>query len=273
MNYQDDIPEDDFFRDIRRIRKNSKDDILDESFKKAEINKGIGSKEKKMLTKKPFLKLGVIFLIFMLIAILMINYFPWVYIKYDAEYGEVQEFFYKNFENERDFNYTEIDYIFKSPCTNCSNYTNNFIGIQKSDFTTTPKQTLNHFYILGILGAIFTIFAIVEKFKDFNKEFVSIIHSSFAMGGVLISIAIFLQNIKFLSFYLVFYNNFSFIEASNINNLIIIFLAPVIILFICFAIIIISSTVMKINFKDFEKIIKKQITKKSISEFKNRRKQ
>lgn len=266
MDYrEEDVLNGDFFSDVRKIRKTAKEDILDESFRKAEISKGIRPKEGKKVVKKPFLKLGIILIIVAIISLVIINYLPWVYIKYNAEYGTIQEFFYKDFENKEGHYYPKIDHVFESPCTNCSNNSKNYLGITKNDFTDTPEITSYGFIILVLLGIIFTIFAILAKLRDYSLETVSMIHSTFAAATVIISIFIMLLNIKFLGLYFLLYYNRPFIETSGVNNVIMILLVPIIIVFISFAIIFIAFTVMKINFHEFEKKLKLDKSRSSIS--------
>ena len=74
--------------------------------------------------------------------------------------------------------------------------------------------------------------------------------------------------IKFFgAYFLLFYNN-PFIEVSGVNDLIIIFPTALILTIVSFAIIMISTSVMKINFHEFEKRLITKKTQSALSTFK-----
>jgi len=167
--------------------------------------------------------------------------------------GEVQESYNINFDNNEGHYFNETNYIFESPCTNCSNNSSNFIGLTKDDFTNIPNSVKLAFYGLIILGVIFTIFEVIEKWRNLNSDLVILIHSSFAVFSDIISIYITYLCIKFLgSYFLLFYNT-PFIEVSGINNIVIIYPVVIILLLISFTIIIIATAVMQTNLHKFEK--------------------
>jgi hypothetical protein len=258
----------DFLSNERKIRKNEKEDILDETFKKAEISKVIRSNAGKKVKKKPFLKLGIILLVIAIIAIIIINSLPWLFIKGDLRYGEIQEFYYKNFENKEGHYFNEIDYIFESPCVNCSNYSSNYIGLTKNDFTTIPNSAIITFYVLALLGIIFTIFEIIEKWRNLDSCLVILIHSTFAIASDVIGLYVAYLCIKFLgSYFLLFYNTL-FIEASGISNIVVIYPVITILLIISFTIIMIATVVMHINFHEFGKRLKSESTRSVLNTFK-----
>ena len=90
-----------------------KEKILDESFEKAERSKGIKGEDKKGIAKKaPFPKLGIFFIITAVVALIVINVLPWFFTIYDAEYGTIQEFYYKDFENKDGIYYKSLDNVF-----------------------------------------------------------------------------------------------------------------------------------------------------------------
>jgi len=270
MDYRENEAEnEDFFLDVRKTRKKAKEDILDETFEKAEISKGLRPKKEEKGTKKPFLKLGIILIFIAVISlVIVINHLPWMFIKYDAEYGTIQEFYHRDFINEEDHYYEEIDDIFESPCTNCSNSSKNYIGLIKDDFTNIPKTTSYGFITLALLGIIFTIFGIFERIRNFSRELVTVIHSTFAAAAFIVSIIIALSTIKFLGSHFLLYYNKPFIEASGVNDVILIYPVPLILIVISFAIMIIASTVMKINFHEFEKKLVPEKKRSSVSNFK-----
>ena len=244
-----------FYSEVKSSRKMQKEKILDESFKRAERSKGIRVEGSKEFFKKPhFLKLGVIFIIISIVALGVINFLPWVFIKYDAEYGTIQEFYFKDFENKEGRYYpNELDSIFDSKCTNCSFNSKNYIGISKDDFFDVPLNASYAFYILIALGVVFTIISFIDKNRNYSRNIISIIHSSFAACGLIIGAFIILLHIKFLSVHFLVYFNEAFIETSGANNIILIFFAPLFLIMIAIAIVLISLITININLREFEK--------------------
>jgi len=264
---EDEATDEDFFRDIRASRKNAKENILDETFRKAEIKRGLKPVEEKSYEKRPFLKLGIVLIIIAIISLIAINYGPWVYVKFDSEYGTIQEFYNRDFKGS--YYYNEIDDIFESPCgINCSSNSKNFIGIEKSDMSSTPRMMFYIFIIFIIMGLVFTIFEIVERKKKFSIEIVNIIHSVYAAITLFIGIFVAYSTMKFFSVYFLVSYNTPFIESNSISNIILIFPIPIFLLVISFMIIMIAETVLKINFYEFHKKIKLEKTPSTISNLK-----
>lgn len=256
MNPTGDDVDDDFFSNISKSKKSMKEDVLDETFKKAEKLKNSKPREGKKISEKPFRKLGIVLISIAIISLLIINYLPWMYVRYNVENGSVEEFYYRDFINLEGNYYNEVEYIFKSPCTNCSNNSGNFIGLDLNDFSNVPVSASYGFLLLALLGLIFTIFAIIDKKQKFSVEIVSFIHISFAIAGILISIAVLILCTKFLGIYFLLYHNMAFIEASGINNVILVFLGPIFLIIISIALIRVTITVIKINFDEFLKKMK-----------------
>jgi len=268
MSLSEEDYEEDYFSDIRRSRKESKEDILDEAFKKAEISKGLRKKEGRIVSKKPFRKIGIALIIIAIFGLIIINFVPWMYIKFDADYGRIEEFYYKDFENKEGHHYDEIDNVFDSPCKSCSSNTSNFIGLSQQDFIEIPKSSSNVFILLIILGIIFTILEILGRLKEISIEIITIIHSIFAASAVFIGIFLIYLEMKFLVAYFLLYHNRPFIETSGVIDLILIYPATLILIVIAFAVIIISTTVLKINYHEFEKRIEENRPRGAFSRFK-----
>lgn len=255
MDYSEEESEEDFFKDIRKSRKVAKEKILDETFKKAEIKKGLRPKPGTEFLKKPFLKIGVILIVISIICLVAISYFPWLYIKYDdPQFGTIQEMLYESDFKRGDY-YKEIDLIFESPCTNCSGDSNNFLGITKNDFLGGFRTTATGYYLLAILGVIFTVFEIVRRKREMPIEIVTIGHSLVAAISIIVSILITSIFIKFLGSYFLLYYNKSFIETSGVSNIILIYFVPLLIIILSLATVIVSVIVLKVNFKEFQKKI------------------
>jgi hypothetical protein len=266
MNSSNTDINDDFFPDIRMSRKAAKKNILDETFKKAEMTIGLRPSKKKKFQKKTFQKLGIGLIVIGLVSIFAINYLPWMYVKFDTDYGTMQEVFNRDFK-KGNF-YDEIDYIFESPCTNCSNNSKSFIGLTKGDFSNIPKLTSYAFIILVLLGIIFTIFEVIERSRNLSVEIAKIIHSIFAVGALIVSVFVVFISIKILSSNLVLYYNKPFIEIFGIKNVILIFPAPIILIVISLVSIMISIFLIKINFHEFEKKFLSEKTRSTLSGYK-----
>lgn len=249
-----------FYSEVKSSRKMQKEIILDESFKKAERSKGIKGEEKKGITKKPpFPKLGIFFIIIAVVALIIINFLPWFFTRYDAEYGNIQEFYFKDFENKEEWNYQSLENIFNSQCTNCSTNSKNFIGISKDDLFDVPKNSSYTFYVLILLGIIFTIISLIDNSRHYSKSIIRIVHSSLATPGVLIGTFIIILNIKFLSVHFLLFFNKAFIETSGATNIRFIFFAPLFLIIISIAIVLISVITININLREFDKKRKSKI--------------
>lgn len=251
MQYTEKDNDNDSFLKIKESIVKAKDDLLDETFKKAEIKKALRLKEGKKLPKKPFLKLGFVLIIISLIGIVTVNSLPWVFIKYDTISGTTEESYYKDFNQE--IVHDETTYIFESPCTNCSNYSKNFIGLTLNDFSDTPKLTIYAFIIMGILGFIFTLFIIIDKWRNFSFETTLLIHSTSAVAANIISVFVIFILTKFLGSYFLLYYNIPFIEASGIKNIVIVYPTTSILIILSITTIIFTIAILQINFREFEK--------------------
>ena len=79
-----------------------KERALDESFKDAQINRGLAPPKKKMKKKsfeKTFPKLGFLLIALSIIGILILSNVPWAYIKYDTGLVEnIEVYIYENFQ-------------------------------------------------------------------------------------------------------------------------------------------------------------------------------
>jgi hypothetical protein len=200
--------------------------------------------------------------------LLVINYLPWIFIKFDTEYGILQETFFIDFKNSEGYYHEKIDYIFESSCTNCSKNSNNFIGITKNDFTDVPKIATYAFISLAILGIIFTIFEIIERKYNLSNKIALLVHSTFAIAAFFISIFVIFILIKFLGIYFLLFYNRPFIEASGIRNLILISPTTINLILISLIVIIITIGIIQINFREFEKKVFLEKSHTSLSTFK-----
>lgn len=235
-----------------------KDEILDESFKKAEISRGLRLPESKPPIKKPyekfFPKLGILLIIIAIIGLVFIYTVPWAYAKYDTEDGTMETLFYKDFK-EGDSEYQQIVNLFKSP-------NSDYIGVSIDDFTDVPVSASYGFILLIILGIALTIFGILDKIYDFSIEIFTIIHFIFGIVTIILGMFIVLSVIKVLgSHFLLYYNIFL---ISN-PNIVLVFPSVFIVVILGFMIIKLAFTVMRIDFKELEKITETGVSEQPFS--------
>lgn len=229
----------------------SKDKILDESFKQAELLKKVHPEkiEKKKVVKKPFIKIGIIIAFIAIIAIIFLNFIPWMYINYETDYGSVEEYFSYNELINNQIESEDIIGLIESTCNNCSDNSNNYLGLTLNDFKNTPKLTFYNFIFLVLIGIIFTIIIITDRKRDFSEETMIIIHSVFSTFLLITGIIIMLLNIKFLGANLILEMNKPFIEFLGFNNVKIFFFMPYISILFSFILFIIGLTFIKINMR------------------------
>lgn len=262
MKHNDEDMNEDFLL-VRRKREKAKEEILDETFKKAEFLKRVQpAQEKRRHSEKPFFKSGILVIIIAILALAVVNYIPWMYARYSADNVTVEQMFYKDFKNEETKNNEtyqnasqKVTGLFDSPCTNCTNNSQNYIGLTTDDFKTIPKLTSYGFVALAIMGLIFTIFVVIDRFRNFSIETSYLVCSIFNVTYVAISVFTLLLSIKFLASHFLTYYNGPFIETSGLTDVNLVFLAPIMMIFISCAIMKGSMTVMKINFREVEKIL------------------
>jgi hypothetical protein len=223
--------------------------ILDESFKKAESLK-IGKPEKKeirTIVKKPFNKIGIFIIIIAIICLIIINFVPFMYIYYETDYESIKEYFSYEDLKYNQFESGKINSLFESNCLNCSDNSESYTGLTVNDFSDTPKITNYILYITIIVGAIFTIFIIFDRKKEFSENTNIFINSVFTTFIILIGIIILLMNIKFLDAYLLQQLNKPFIAALGFNRVQLIFFVPYVLILFSFVLFIVGIIFMRVN--------------------------
>ena len=262
--------DDDFFQRLKKKQEKSKQEILDETFKKAELSRDIKGEtniEKRKSIKKP-LKLSSFLLIFLAIfAVICVNFVPWMYINANTTYGPSEVII------ENNFNIINVHHnssvllpieLFSFPCENCSYNSSSYIGLTSEDFTKTYNLLLLILYIFIGLSVIFSTFIIIDRFKNYSFEFVNFFHSFYAVGIIICSIIIFLSITKFISAYFLLYYNWSYIKELGFIDVRIVSIVPLILLLLSVVFIKIGTTLIKGNFKE---IIEQIHTKESESEY------
>ena len=241
---------------MEKKKEKTKEKILDDTFKKAELirEKKIKNKRTRKTIKtvdRPFLKSGILIIIVAIIMLVFVEYSPWMYINHETDEGSAVHIIYKDFNQEGEINQTVIDF-FQSPCDNCSNNSQNYIGLDFDDFTNSPKTISNGIIILIILGIIFTVFLIIDRFYRFSDEIVLALHSLFSIGIIIINLFILVVSIKFIGTYFLLYHNWSFIEISGMKNANIVFLTPITLVILTIAIMRAAIMTFNINFREME---------------------
>lgn len=261
------IDQDDFLN-IKKIEK-MKEELLEETFKIAESSKKtkkLSLKEKKDLKK--FIPIfGVIFIVIAIVSLFIINYLPWMYINYnDPNFVEIDGFFYRDFKTK--FEHEEIFDLMGSKCDNCSDNSQNYIGLSTEDFIYTPQYSFYLFIALIFLGLFSIIFAIIDKFRNISMRSAILFYSISAIAELIIGLFILLFNIRFIGANFLLIYNKSLIENIGLYNVKLIMLTPI--LLIVFALIMIkgAKTSLDLNFKELQKRNQSEKTSRSFSTFK-----
>lgn len=231
-----------------------KEELLDESFKRVELSrkkKKFLIKEKKEI-KKFFPVFGVIFIVIAIVALLIINYLPWMYIKYNnSDYQEFEGFFYRDFKTK--FEQKEILDLLGSNCNNCSSSSHNYIGLSTEDFIYSPQYCFYGFIALILLGLISIIFAIIDKFRNFSIKSYVLFYFISGIIEVIIGVYILSICVKFLGAnFLLFYNK-SLIEGIGLYNAKLLILAPILLIVFAFILIKGAMIAVELNFKELNK--------------------
>ncbi len=230
-----------------------KEKILDETFKKAEISRGIKLPEITTLTKKHtkkiFPKLGILLIIVGVIGIIFINNLPWAFIRYGTGDDKTETFIYRDFEIVESLE-EEINALLKSPY---------YLGISDNDFIETPSLSSYCFFSLVILGVVITLFGLLDRWRNLSLEVFTITHFIFATIAIIPGIIIVLSVIKFLGAHILLFHNAPFVTAPDV----IVFPTVFIIIALGFIIIKMMFTVMRMDFTELQKIRESNISKQS----------
>lgn len=235
----------------KKIKKASKEDILDEDFIKAKIITEKRLNENNEEKKKPFFQSGILLIIVAIICIALITYTPWAYIKADQENSSesADMFILKDFDkNELEYTNESVTIISVFEPKNCSNGDCNYLGLTYDDFSDTPKATIYGFIGLAVLGFIFVIFQILDRKKNFDSDMFALVHSIFAVLAIIISVFILTLILKFFGVYLLLFYNSPLYLTENIA-----FVSPIAIAlgFVLLGIVKASFSILKINCNNF----------------------
>jgi len=236
-----------------------REQIIDDAFKHAEIERGIltpNKKPKKKTYEKTFPKLGILLIILAIIGLVIISNAPWAYLKYAVGDGHIETSIYQDFE---DSNHAEIENqliidLFQPP---------HYIGLSIDDFSEAAATASSGFIALIILGIIITIFGILDKILKFSIRTFVIIH--FIFGAVLIipGTIIALSSMKFLGSQFLLYYNSQLISSSSTE---VTLLFPAVFIIIAFGFIIakLAFTIMRMDFNELQKMKEIETPKQSL---------
>jgi hypothetical protein len=230
-------------------KQRSKVEFFDEKYKKVStLIDYIIKKDKSKPKKKPFLKWGLIIIVFGLICLLIINLVPWVYVLYDNKTSNIEnnEIFYYNNKIDTFSSDTNFSSFFESKDSN-SYFGVNLFSL-KSIYTT---QTLILCAII-ILGFVFTIIGIFIIKSDYSLEKYKLINCFFAVITTLLCIYLIFISVKFLGAEILLFYNANFI-SENITNLSFVFITPILLIIITSFLLKINTTILKLNIRNFEK--------------------
>jgi hypothetical protein len=226
---------------IAERKEKIKERILDETFKKAEVSRGLRSSDsdtnKKMSYEKTFPKVGLLIITLAIVGLLFISNVPWVYIRYDAGKEAAFDSSFENVENETLLN------IFKSPY---------HLGLSTGDITYAYSAIFFGFISLVILGIVITIFGILDKFRDFSIETFITIHFIFTTAIIAPSTFIALSGMKILGAHFLFYHNSNLILDPKLTFLF--FPAVAIAVVLGLIIIKLMFTVIRMDFSALQRI-------------------
>ncbi len=254
MGYYDDIVSDDeFFREAKKEQL-SRDQLLDENFKKAEKSRRKKDLNNKKNEKKPFLKSGILLLLIAVICLVITNVLPWAYVKCDDSSGEqeIEKFVYSK-EDASDIENPEVLNIFDAPEVNATFHSSNFIGISFDDFKSSANILNFGFILLALMAIIFIVFQILDRSKEVFKNGFMLFHTAFSCMTILVSFFLLFTAVRFFSVYPLLSYNSNFI---NTENVFILFPVPIILSVILLIIIKAAFSIIKIYMKKMNSKLK-----------------
>ncbi len=251
------IEEDNSVNSIKE--KKLKEQFLDEAFKNAEDKRGVkkpdDKKRKKTTYKKKFPLLCILLIATAIIFWISINYVTWGYIKYDTGSSKIEVSINRDFAL-----YTESGEV--TDINASKDITNLFsqpyhLGLSTNDFSSAPKLSENAVIVLVVLCILILIFWILDKILNFSSEIFILIHFVITTTAIFPCMFIVLSVIKFIGAQILLYYNIHFINAKIIA---VAFPASFVLIILGFVIIRIIFTVIRMDFKEMQKLSKIDFT-------------
>ncbi len=241
------------FEEVLLSKKSNKQTLNDKYKKISVFIDNIGIKDKPKPKKKPILKLGLILVIFGIICLLIINFVPWSYVIYDNKISNLKnnEIFYYPDRIEKFSNEANFTSFFESKDSNM------YLGVNSLTSKTMSATQSILIYVIIFLGFFLTIIGILIARSNFSTEKYRLLNCFFAVITALICIYLIFITVKLIGTeILLFYNGK--VIFDNIENLALIFISPFVLIFIASCLLKISTTILKINLKHFDKIFDEQ---------------
>jgi hypothetical protein len=246
------------FEEVLLSKKSDSPKLNDKHKKISILIDNIGAKDKLKTKKKPILKLGLILVIFGIICLLIINLIPWSYVIYDNKISNLKnnEIFYYPDKIEKFSNDINFTSFFESKDSNM------YLGVNSLTSKTMLMTQSILLYVIIFLGVILTIIGILIARSNFPIEKYKLLNCFFAVITALICIYLIFITVKFIGTeILLFYNGK--VIFDNIENLALIFISPFVLIFIASCLLKISTTILKINLKHFDKMFDEKIKNES----------
>jgi hypothetical protein len=242
-----------------------KEKVLDEDFKKATEFSKKSKHNTERVEKRPFFNLGFGLIFVGVLCLLILNFTPWIYVKYDSNITsekDIDFFYYRDFEQVGTNQNQEFATFFQQ------GNSSKFLGISDNDLTVIPNVGYYIFIVFVLLGMLFTAINIFFiKKKNANIENLRVIHSFFAGIVAILSIYFIYVGVKFFgAMILLIYNNH--VISNDVSNLFLAYLAPIILIFIVAGVLKLSFTIIKVNIREMQKITDEEKTKSSLKKFK-----
>jgi hypothetical protein len=201
----------------------------------------------KNIIKKPGLKTGIGLAIIGIICLSIINFLPWLYIKYDSETtdeGVIEDYYYKNLRNDNPETHDQdINDFFDNSET--------LTGVSKNDFVDKPA-ILNYIFILIIvIGLIYLMMGVITESKIPIKNNLIFQTISILFVVFLCTYAIYIC-LNFLASHLLLYNIQQIQQL--LPKVIMVFPAPIILIIFSAVLIKFGFSILEIKFGDLAKI-------------------
>lgn len=208
------------------------------------------SKNTKIQKKtKPFFKIGFVILIIAIICLAVINYIPWMYIRYSSpsQSDFIEKSYYKDFKTQEEGNESKILDFFNSK--NSSLY----LGLNKNDFSLIPEISSYISYILVILSLIFITLVVLDKKFDFSLKKVLVFQTLITSIIIILFLYTIYILVQFLGANILSFTNITILKTF-FPDLAVIFTAPLVIISLSAVSMKICFTVIKSNYNEMFKL-------------------
>ncbi len=248
------------FEEVFLTKKKDKQRLDEEHRNISFLVDNIKTKESLRPKRKPFLKLSLILIIVGIMCLLLINLVPWAYVVYDNNNLDLKnnELYYYS---DNTYNIGG-DVIFSSFFE--SGDSNKYLGVNSfalKSIYTTQSYIL---YAIIALGFIFTIIGLFVINSDFSIKKYRFLNCFCAVLTAILCIYLIFISVKFLGAEVLLFYNGNLI-SDNIENIALIFISPILMITIASILLKITTTILKVDLKYFEKNFDEKLKNKSNS--------